>query len=100
MNTNPTDIAIASLVAAPITMATAAVLPQFAWLLGAALILLGIVTVAKAVLDWGDAEDYVAGIVVSVFGLLTEIATIEGLVYLTVFAIIIDAMFGVVEHFS
>jgi hypothetical protein len=100
MNTNLTDIAISALVATPITIATAIVLPQYVWLLGVVLILLGIVTAVKTFLDWGDAEDCAVGMIVAIFGLLTEIASIDGLVYLTIFAIIVDAVVGLVEHFS
>lgn len=100
MSTNLTGIAIGALVAAPIMMAAAIVAPEIAWMLGILLILLGVATVAKAFMDRGDAEEYVAGLVVAVFGLLTEVTSIEGLVYLTIIAVLVDAVFGAAERFS
>ena len=100
MNSNLTDIAVGALISTPIMIALATVFSEFAWLVGAGLILVAVVALAKAFLDQGDAVDYIAGIVVGVFGLLTEIASVEGLVYLTVSAIIVDALFGVAERLS
>jgi cytochrome c biogenesis protein CcdA len=95
-----TDIAIAALIASPISMVMAIVIPQYAWLLGAVLIVLGVATVVHALTDYQDAEAYVVGIMVAIFGLLTEVATVEGLAYLTVFAILVDAIVGTIQHYA
>jgi len=98
--TDLTSIAISALVASPITMAMAAVVPQFAWLLGAVLMLLGIASAASAYLDYHDLKGYVVGLIAFVFGVATELASIEGLVYLTIFAVVVDALIGVIERYG
>ena len=95
-----TDIAITALIASPITMAIAIVTPQFAWLLGAVLIILGVATVIRALANYQDVEAYIVGIIVAVFGFLTEIATVDGLVYLTILAILVDTIVGMVQHYA
>lgn len=95
-----TEITISALIASPIMMAMAAVVPQYAWALGLILILLGIMSVARAYLDCHDLKGYILGGITFTFGVATELASFEILVYMTFLAIGIDAVIGLIEKYS
>ena len=98
--TDLSEITISALIASPIMMATAAVVPQYAWALGLILILLGILSATRAYLDCHDLKGYILGGITFLFGVATEFASFEALTYMTLLAIVIDAFIGLAEKYA
>jgi hypothetical protein len=86
-----TESVAGALIISTVLMAISAVNPTIGALIGAALLIMGVVSLVYAYL--GDLESgYFFGTVFLVFGLLIEFASVDTLVKLVVVAIIVDAI--------
>jgi hypothetical protein len=92
-----TEIAISALIASPVMMAIAAVAPDYAWVIGVVLMLWGILSDVRAYLEKHDLKGYVIGTVTLAFGIATELASVEQLVYLVILAVIWGAFWALIK---